>query len=31
VGSPSFYALNSVLMPVTGVELSKKVFTSRAR
>jgi hypothetical protein len=30
-GSPSFYVLDSVLKPVVGVELSKEVFTSRAR
>jgi hypothetical protein len=30
-GSPSFYVLDSVLRPVAGVELPKKVFTSRVR
>jgi hypothetical protein len=31
VGSLGFYVLDSVLKPVAGVELSKEVFTSRAR
>jgi hypothetical protein len=31
VGSPGFYMLDSILKPVTGVELPKEVFTSRAR
>jgi hypothetical protein len=31
VESLSFYVLDSVLKPVAGVELPKKVFTSRAR
>jgi hypothetical protein len=31
VGSTGFYVLDSVLKPITGVELSNEVFTSRAR
>jgi hypothetical protein len=31
MGTPSFWELDSVLEPITGIKLPKKVFTSRAR
>jgi hypothetical protein len=31
VGGLGFHVLDSVLKPVAGIELSKEVFTSRAR
>jgi hypothetical protein len=30
-GSPGFYVMDFVLKPIVDIELSKEVFTSRAR